>query len=189
MTRGSPPGSARGLFSWWVAGPEFAARRRTALSSAVSRASEQVWSASHPPRRPCRESDPAQRGAPPRRRRALRRVVLREGLSRGRYSQRVACLEFTARRREAPRGLCSSAIRCRGQRKMELPKLHAARPRATGRHPTPAEALRRIVPCEGMSRGYFRLGRRAPNLPRGAVRCRARCVPMPFGGVDPRKPV
>jgi len=58
-------------------------------------------------------------------------------------------------RREAPRGVCSSAIRCRGPRKIELPKLHSARPRATGRPPTPAEALRRVVPREGLSRGPF----------------------------------
>ena len=130
--RGAPPRQRRtilsvaprlvlpeGCLSQRVVDPEFAIRCRAAPSLAVSQAYEQVWSASHPPRQPCRASDPAQWGAPPRRRRALRRVVIRVGMSRVRFSQRVSWLEIAARRREAPRGLCSSAIRCRGPRKTE----------------------------------------------------------------------
>ena len=116
---------------------------------------------------------------------------LREGLSRGRFSQRVACLEVAARCREVLRGLCYSAIRCRGPRKTELPELHSARPRATGWPPTPAEALRRIVPrpriC--LSRGPFSQRVVGPDLASRRVRRRAQCVPAPFGGVDPRSPV
>ena len=170
-------------FSQRVAGPETAVRRRAAPCSAIPRAPEQVWSASHPLRQPCRESNPAQRGAPPRRRRALHRVFLREGLSCGHFPHRVACIEFAARRREAPREVCSSAIRCRGPRKTELPKLHSARPCATGRPPTPAKALRRVVLREGQSRGPFSQRVAGPELatlrratPHGvcssAIRCR-----------------
>ena len=168
-----------GCFSQRVAGPEFAVRRRAAPFPAVPQASEQVQSPTATamprvrPRSTGRPPTPAEgtspRSSPP-------------GYVAWAFSQRVACLEFAARRRKAPRGVCSSAIRCRGPRKTELPKLHSARPRATGRPPTSAEALRRVVPREGLSRG-------APNSPRGAVRRRARCVPAPFGGVDPRKPV
>ena len=114
---------------------------------------------------------PRNGGAPPRRRRALRRVVLREGLSRERLSQRVARLAFAARRRETPRALCSSAIRCRGPRRTEHPKLHSARPRATGRPHTPAEPLRRIVPREDLSRGPFPQRMASPEL--ASRRCAA----------------
>jgi hypothetical protein len=88
--------------------------------------------------------------------------------------------------------VCSSAIRWRGPRQTELPKLHSARPPAVGRPPTPAEGTsprsyprgsvawesfaeggvprsRRAAPC-GAARGVFQrhsvaLTRESPFLP------------------------
>jgi hypothetical protein len=95
---------------------------------------------------------------------------------------------FAARRRGAPREVGSSAIRWCGPQKTELPKLHSARTPQWVAPPRQRRALRRVISRQGLSRGRCR-GWEPRSRRRSAVRRRARCVPAPFCGVDPRKPL
>jgi hypothetical protein len=118
------------------------------------------------------------RGSPPG---SVRGVIFRTGW-RARNSQ------FDAARRQLgrfPQRLSRSgpAVTHRDGNAASPTPHNGAPPHAGGStspHSSPREYVCRV--------GLFRR-LRAPKLPRGAVRRRARCVPAPFGGVDPRQPV